>query len=546
VDFKECVPNSRTNTASPGLKHTWGGSLKDDQKPGYKDPKSMIKKLPYAAFAALILMPFAAGAQDVENAGPMEQTVPVAEEDTPTEEIAADREENEERLLEEFARYRRLLQEGTLDEADVTAKRIVELAIKVYGPQSRETASALNNLGIVQHSTGQYDAAIQNFTSAIEIIEVVEDRLNAALVNPLKGLGAAQLSSGRPDEARRTFERASHITHVNEGPHNLEQIEILESIAETYIRMGNVKAARDTLDRIHALNVKHFEENPLGLLPSLMTRADWQHRAGYFADERSSYRRAIRIIEAGSGKNDPLLVEPLRRLGESFYFFDVTTTQTQQQGMVATGEMYFKRAVRIAERTDGFDLRELARTQLALGDYYTYLEKQSRARRIYRDVWAELSTGDERLALRDELFRDPVPIWTEPLPEFAGDGSKARADIRTGRIVVDFSVSVGGRVRELRSEAFPPEFTDMLQTVHRQMRQRVYRPRVVDGVPVESAGLKFEHPFSYSQSELNRIREAAAPQPAETEPDGEQPAIDEASPSEEAPGTEALPDPDSD
>lgn len=470
----------------------------------------MIKKLPYAVFAALILTPIVAGAQDPEVADPTEQVVPVAEEDPAPEQSATGREADEERLLEEFARYRRMVQEGILDEADITAKRIVEMAIRVYGPLSRETASALNNLAIVQHSTGQYDAAIQNFTSAVEIIETVEDRLNSSLVNPLKGLGAAQLGSGQPNKARQTFERATHITHVNEGPHNLNQVEILESIAETYVRMGELGEARDVLDRIHALNVKHFEENPLGLLPSLMTRADWQHRAGYFADERSSYRRAIRIIEAGGGSNDPLLVEPLRRLGESFYFYDANTTQTQQQGLVATGEMYFKRAVRIAEDADEFDTRERVRTQLALGDYYTYLEKHSRARRIYAEVWEQLAADDEGLALRDELFRDPVPVWTEPLPEYASDGSKLRSDIRSGRIVVDFSVSESGRVRELRSEGFPPEFADMLRVVHRYVRQRIYRPRLADGVPVEAPELRFEHVFSYSQSDLDKIRADAA------------------------------------
>ncbi len=499
----------------------------------------MIKKLPYATFTALILLPLAAGSQDLELAGPPEQLVPVAEEDAPLEQIPESSGSNEERLLEEFARYRRLIQEGILDEADIAAKRIVEMAIKVYGPLSRETASALNNLGIVQHSMGQYDAAIQNFSSAIEIIEVVEDRLNGALVNPLKGLGAAQLYSGQPNQARLTFERATHITHVNEGPHNLDQIEILESTAETYIRMGEVGEARDILDRIHALNVKHFEEDPLGLLPSLMTRADWQHRAGYYADERSSYRRAIRIIEAGSGSNDPLLVEPLRRLGESFYYFDPMTAQTQQLGMVATGEMYFKRAVRIAEDADDFDMRELARTQLALGDYYTFVEKQSRARKIYAEVWEQLSTNDDELALRDELFRDPVPIWTEPMPEFAGDGSKARSDIESGRIVVDYTISEGGRIRELRSEAFPPEFTDMLRTVHRQVRQRVYRPRIADGVPVESVDLRFEHPFSYSRSELDKMRAAAAEEAAQSQ-------SDEESAGEQDSDEEPAPDPDSD
>ena len=516
----------------------------------------MIKKLPYAAFAALLSMPFAAGAQDPALAGPTEQVVPVAEDDPVPEQPTPSHEEDEERLLTEFARYRQMVQEGILDEADIAAKRIVELAIKVYGPLSRETASALNNLAIVQHGTGQYDAAIQNFTSAVEIIEAVEDRLNAALVNPLKGLGAAQLSNGQPNQARQTFERATHITHVNEGPHNLEQVEILESIAETYVRMGELSEAREVLDRIHALNVKHFEENPLGLLPSLMTRADWQHRAGYFSDERSSYRRAIRIIEAGGGSDDPLLVEPLRRLGESFYYYDPQATQTQQLGLVATGEMYFKRAVRIAESAENFDTRELVRTQLALGDYYTYLEKYSRAKRIYSEVWEELANDDEGLALRDELFRDPVPVWTEPLPEFAGDSSKSRSDIVSGRVVVDYDVAVNGRVRELRSEALPPEFTDMLQMVHRNIRQRVFRPRIVDGVPVEAPGLRFEHVFSYARADLDKIRaeaaqaaeataskaepEIEAPETAAAEPESPETAEPEtAEPEAEAPEAEA-------
>ncbi len=282
----------------------------------------MVKTVKYIALLLVLFTAHVGRAQQVEiddEASPLDQVVPVADDDTDYVEIdiGVNDEEiliGEERLLSEFGRYRRLLQEGSLDEADIAAKRIVEMAIEVYGPQSRETASALNNLGIVQHSNEQYDAAIQNFTSSIEILEVIEDRLNGSLVNPLKGLGAAQLGNGRPDQAFQTFTRAAHITHVNEGPHNLDQVEILESLAETQLRMGEAKEARNILDRIHSLNVRHFEKNPMGLLPSLMNRATWQHRAGYYNEERLSYRRAIRIVEAFLLKNDPLLIDQLRRL----------------------------------------------------------------------------------------------------------------------------------------------------------------------------------------------------------------------------------------
>jgi tetratricopeptide (TPR) repeat protein len=197
-------------------------------------------------------------------ASPLDQTVPVAEEETaPEAPETGEQPISEDEMLREFARFRDLMDERNFDEADISAKRVVEMTIKFYGPQSHEAAKALNNLAIVQHNNGQYAAAIQNFTAAIEILEVVRDRLNEELVNPLRGLGAAQLGNGRPDLAAASFGRATHITHVNEGPHNIEQVEILESLAEARVRLGDLDGARETLDRIYALNVRHFEDNIL-------------------------------------------------------------------------------------------------------------------------------------------------------------------------------------------------------------------------------------------------------------------------------------------
>ncbi len=298
---------------------------------------------------------------------------------------------------------------------------------------------------------------------------------------------------------------------MNEGPHNLGQVEILESIAETYIRMGETKEARNTLDRIHIINVKHFEKDPVGLLPSLMNRADWQHRAGYYAEERTTYRRAIRIVETTSGKNDPLLVEPLRRLGESFYFIDLTLSSPQQHGLISTGELYFKRAARIAAKADDMDWRERTKATLALADYYTFIESQNRSRKIYKDVWTMLADDDEKLAQRDVWFSDPQPLREGPMPPFAGrppSGGTPPGDLGTGRIVIDYTISTRGRVRDLQSEAFPQEFSDMQRMVHREIRNRVYRPRLVDGVPVDSVDLHLEHTFTYLRSDLEALRKS--------------------------------------
>jgi tetratricopeptide (TPR) repeat protein len=425
---------------------------------------------------------------------------------------AVSAEPTEREFLREYANFVRLLEDQNFDEADISAKRVIQMAIQLYGPQSQETAKALNNLGVIQNNNRQYDAAMQNFSTAVEILETIEDRLNEQLVNPLKGLGAAQLGSGRPDLASKTYTRATHITHVNEGPHNIEQVEILESLAEAFVRLGDLDSARNVLDRMHILNVKHFSDDALGLLPSLMRRASWQHRAGYYNDERATYRRALRVIEDGAGKTDPRLVDPLIKLGQSFYYYEPLPDNMQRPlSSAATGEVYFKRANRIAVRNPNFPWLERAAAALALADYYVVKEQYSRANKIYTDIWEELSGDDSRLEMRKELLEQPHPIWEEALPAYtnsaAGMAQKVPGEIQIGSVTVAFQVTQKGRVRIENTVSDPPEFTDMQRMAQREVKGRVYRPKIADGESVSSDTQTFRHEFRYRRSELEELRE---------------------------------------
>jgi tetratricopeptide (TPR) repeat protein len=492
---------------------------------------NMISKGIIGFFAVLIaIASSAASAQDThlqassgDEASPMDQVVPVAEEDAAevTNRDTGPRQplglSPKEELLLEFDNYKRLMRDGIYDEADTVAKRIVTLAIQVTGPQSSETAKALTNLGIVQHRNKQFDAAQQNFMSAIEIIEDVEDRLNGRLVNPLKGLGAAQLEGGRPDLAARTFNRAIHITHVNEGPHNVSQIEILESLAETNLRLGEVEDAREMHDKIYMLHRRRHEDDQLALVPSLMRRATWQHRAGYIVDEQATYRRAIRIIEDNAGKKDLMLVEPLTRLGRSYYFNDLHGEQGLYRNPV-TGEIYFKRALRIAESSPDSNWRVENAARLNLGDYYMMQGVLNRARKVYGEIWEALAEDEEKLAFRHEIFSDAVPLNDRPLPEFVGESAPPTMaglseEFEQGSITMKYTVTDRGRIVGLELiEVYPPEFSDMHRAVHRELRGRTYRPRFEEGEPVTAEDQVFTHSFYYKEADLEQRRAESSSQ----------------------------------
>jgi len=487
--------------------------------------------------SALALFCAPAGAQVLTDPAPpsTEQTVPVADpapagagrDTTDVDAAGAETEADpaavppsgqtaEQELLDQFRRYKELIAEDILDEADNVAKRVVELAIQTKGPRSEETAKALTNLAIVQHKNEEHVAAQQNFEQAIDIIEFAEDRLTRDLINPLKGLGASQLESGRPDLAIRTLGRAVHISHVNEGPHNAEQIDLLEVLAESNVRIGETDRAKDIYDMIYSINSKRFENDELGMVPSLMRRAAWQHRAGYINDERATYRRIIRIVESETGKNDLALIEPLQLLGRSYFFVDLSGDQSLHTTTAATGEIYFKRALRIAEDSPDATWETLAEAQVSLGDYYMYAGSLSRARAVYSDAWQVMSADETRHDLRERTLGRAIPLRKSPLPRYAGDAAPGYAaagpdGLREGSISYEFSVTERGQVAGLRIiEAQPAEFDDIRNAVRRELRSRLYRPRHDNGEPVTTDGMGDSHTFFYREEELEALRDDAA------------------------------------
>ncbi len=421
-----------------------------------------------------------------------------------------------EQLTAAFNRFREYREAGMLDEADNAAKRAVELSLEISGPTSNDTAKALTNLATVQYDAKQYDAAKQNFESAIDIYKETEDQLSARLVNPLRGLGAAQLESGRPDQAVDTYQQAVHISHVNEGPHNLDQVPILEALAETHLRLGDPEQAKDAQEMIYALNLRHLDGDSMNLIPTLMRRAAWQRRTGYVIDEQATYRRIIRILEEKKGNDDIALIDPLTKLAESYFYVQLNDTSPVAAATIASGEIFFKRAIRIAEENPESNWQILANTMLSLADYYNFRADQSRARRTYRDVWELLSESDDRLALRRTELEQVHLLNEDPIPQYVGsatlsDQRQSDREIREGSVLARYDVSSRGRMSSLTIiEVTPPAFGDMQDSVIREMRDRIYRPRFVDGEPVDTPGQMLTHRFFYLQGELDERLAAAS------------------------------------
>lgn len=395
------------------------------------------------------------------------------------------------------------------DAAVLTAKKDVEHAILESGPVSNATAHALTRLAFEQFRSMNYQAARQNFETAIDIIGESNDKLHVGLVDPLSGLGNLYLRTDRPGLAAETFQRALHVTHVNYGPHNVEQLELLESLADTMMHLGDPRGAREVMKTINALVLRQYSDDKVELIGALQRRAEWLHRSGMYLDERTAYREIIGLIEAEKGKTDVSLVVPLTMLGRTFLYVDMTGAQPLAGTPATTGEPFLKRALRIAESNEETPWQLLGDARVALGDYYTITGNYYRARTYYDAAWEFLSADTGRHSHRDALLGQERALTKLDIPDIlptadADDGVERDLE---GVVTATFSVSDRGGVRDMSIlEVRPPEFTEMVSAVERGLRVRLYRPRYDDTGPREAPDRVLEHRFYFSQSELDAIR----------------------------------------
>ncbi len=425
----------------------------------------------------------------------------------------------EDQLKQIFALYKEQFQSQQFDEAEITAKREVEITIRNKGPRHKDTAAALTNLAIVQYRLEQYQLAALNFEAAITALEISEDRLYSGLVNPLKGLAATYVKIGLVDDAVVSLDRAIHISRVNEGPQTLQQVEMLDSLTEIYLGLGDFDEADTLQSQAYNLQARQIDDESIDILPALFRRADWQLRTRRIQALKGTYSQIIRIIEEHRGLTDMSLIRPLTGLGKAYLYFDpATDISPVQRSSSSYGEVYLKRALDIATENPDATWRDLANAYLELGDFYTMNNNQTRARRHYSEAWEVLSIDESRLAMRARELEVPRLQQTPFIPEYLEEDAAikpgtTRPNLKSGSITVGFDISYRGLILDPKIiEADPAGIDEMEKKVLRGVRQLIYRPRFEDGVAVPTPQQSYRHKFYYRDKDLPEKVEESTPE----------------------------------
>lgn len=361
----------------------------------------------------------------------------------------------------------------------------------------------------------------QRYLQRIAELEAVGGAYAPGLSEQLLGLGLALQRSGDHDEAIKTFKRGIHLTRINEGLHSDRQMAMLQGEIASHIAQGSLAEADERQRYLYRIQTRALTDTTRAR--AYMQHAQWQRKA-YEADlgENSFmrlinmfglYRLALTDLVNIEGRESPLLLEPLYAMLRAQYLLSGFVGETssgsyrtramlgdeEKSMQLAYGKTSHKEGnavirsiYEVSEVQPDFDQETAAKILLMQADWKLWHGKRDDAEAIYREIFMELASREEDQAIIASLFAEPVPLPTlegvRTLPPPIAE--------REGALLLEFDVTARGRVRNLERVDTYPGNDDIADAVMRRFRQTQFRPRISDGMPVETQGLRWAYDAS--------------------------------------------------
>ena len=351
--------------------------------------------------------------------------------------------------------------------------------------------------------------------------------LTANLSEQLLSLGRAQQYEGDHPSAVDSFNRAMHISRINEGLYSLNQVPIIERLIESHVARGDWEEANKSHDYLYWLHKRNYGEDDPRLLPAINKLSEW-HLSAYSMNLKDGmfqhlinahrlFRMATSIISRHYGSHDMRMIDPLRGLAVSnYYYYPQSEHQARAQRQLldprassddrlrlehyvmnsySSGKKAINRMRDIYASNPNAPLSAEAEAQIELADWHMLFDRWHSAMKLYKEAYNTLATNPDTSQRADELFARPVALPAMALLHKSADTPNPEAG--GDYIVVNFDVSEYGRVKNIDIlESQPPEKTRPRIRVRQVLKEAKFRPRFENGEPVITKNLTHRYVYA--------------------------------------------------
>ena len=361
---------------------------------------------------------------------------------------------------------------------------------------------------------------VRNYLRRIAEIEAMEGAFAPGLSEDLLGLGLALQRNGDHEQAIRTFKRGVHLARVNEGLYSRRQLALLKGEIASHIALGAFEDADERQRYLYRVQAQTLSDVTRG--QALMQHAMWQRQAyeagigeepfSRLINMWSLYRLALTEFAKVDGDTSATLLPPLYGMLQAQYLISGFVgesssgryrtraiygeeeslqmgyrSQSYKQGSAVIRAIY---DIEVAQR--GNNVQNTARVMLMLGDWQFWHGKRNEALETYAQIYGELAEGDSAQELREQLLGTPRPLprleGVRALPEPVSE--------QEGRLLLEFGVSDRGRVTDIVRLDDDVRNDEKASDIIGRLRRTPFRPRINDGMPVDTQGLRWAYDTS--------------------------------------------------
>lgn len=245
-------------------------------------------------------------------------------------------------LLDRLATYR----QGCLAAYDLARplfERALAIRENVLGLDHPDTATSLNNLGVLLRVQGDFAGARAYFERALAVRENALGSEHLDTAGSLNNLGFLLHMQGAFEDARPYYERALAIREKAVGSDHPDTANSLNNLGGLLKQQGDLDGARPYYERALVIREKVHGSNHPDTANSLNNIGSLYKEQGNFAKALPYYERALEIRELALGSDHPDTAVSLNNLGALFY----------AQGNLARARLYVERALAIFEKVLG-------------------------------------------------------------------------------------------------------------------------------------------------------------------------------------------------
>jgi tetratricopeptide (TPR) repeat protein len=374
------------------------------------------------------------------------------------------------------------------------------------------------NLARAQQHAGDYVAAEAGFQRVIELIEASGRLTSPRLARAYAGLGVTYHAARRFDLAAVSLERAIALNRRAEGLFNEEQLPLLEKQADSLTEIGRVEDA--LLAHRYALRVveRHEGERSLAFVRQLESIGRWYTRVRSFEAARATLRGAAGLAESIAGAGATELVGPLTAIADNARRWltdpiirELGSADDQRSSMfhdpvmpappglspstiASEGLRALERAAAIVDAHPDASPTLVAGVHSQLGDWHTARQAPERAGPSYLRAWQAAGAAPDGARLQQSLFGAPQLIRYVAPDSWDRYARRPPEEIERLDVELELTVTADGGTRDPRVVTGGVDERLTNQALRAAETAR-YRPRLVDGQPADTPGVRFVQPF---------------------------------------------------